>query len=102
MITKQKNGLGEPRYNEQNEGIMGCDGVSAYVCTCVCVSRHKTLLALVIIITTLLSSPIGGASRSYFKNFCPHSHPRPRPCVIWFFRTITLESLNQSEPNFHT
>ena len=39
-----------------------------------------------------------GASRSYFKNFCP----RPRPRVIWFFRTITLESLNQSEPNFHT
>ena len=25
-----------------------------------------------------------------------------RPRVIWFFRTITLESLNQSEPNFHT
>ena len=44
----------------------------------------------------LLSSPIGGASISYFKNFCP------RPRVIWFFRTITLESLNQSEPNFHT
>ena len=58
------------------------------------------------ILFTLLSSPIGGASTSYFKNFCPRprSRPRPRSCprVIWFFRTITLESLNQSEPNFHT
>ena len=49
-----------------------------------------------------LSSPIGGASISYFKNFCPRPRIRPRPRVIWFFRTITLESLNQSEPNFHT
>ena len=53
-----------------------------------------------------LSSPIGGASRSYFKNVCPPTRSRPRsrsrPRVIWFFRTITLESLNQSEPNFHT
>ena len=39
-----------------------------------------------------------GASTFYFKNFCPG----PRPRVIWFVRTITLESLNQSEPNFHT
>ena len=37
-----------------------------------------------------------GASTFYFKNFCP------RPRVIWFVPTITLESLNQSEPNFHT
>ena len=37
-----------------------------------------------------------GASTSYFKNFCPCPH------VIWFVSTITLESLNQSEPNFHT
>ena len=51
-----------------------------------------------------LSSPIGGASTSYFKNFCPRPRMRLRSCprVIWFFRTITLESLNQSEPNFHT
>ena len=53
-----------------------------------------------------LSSPMGGASISYFKNFCPRTRPRIRPRirprVIWFFRTITLESLNQSEPNFHT
>ena len=70
----------------------------------------------------LLSSLIGGASTSYFKNFCP----RPRVLwflsspigelldltlkifvlvrvrAIWFYRTITLESLNQSEPNFRT
>ena len=32
----------------------------------------------------------------------PRICPRTRPRVIWFFRTITLESLNQSEPNFHT
>ena len=49
-----------------------------------------------------LSSPIGGASTSYFKNFCPRPRPRSCLCVIWIFRTITLESLNQSEPNFHT
>ena len=49
-----------------------------------------------------LSSLIGGASTSYFKNFCPRPHPRSRPRVIWFFRTITLESLNQSEPNFQS
>ena len=53
-----------------------------------------------------LSSPIGGASISYFKNFCPRPRTRPRirprTRVIWFFRTITLESFNQSEPNFHT
>ena len=39
-----------------------------------------------------------GASTFYFKNFCP----RPRLRSIWFVPTITLESLNQSEPNFHT
>ena len=39
-----------------------------------------------------------GASTFYFKNFCPGLRPRPR--VIWFVRTITLESLNQSEPKF--
>ena len=55
-----------------------------------------------------------GASTYYFKNFCPRPsprpcsrprprpHPRSRPSVIWFVPTITLESLNQSEPNFHT
>ena len=50
-----------------------------------------------------LSSPIGGASTSYFKNFCPRPLTCPRSCprVILFFRTITLESLNQCEPNFH-
>ena len=36
-----------------------------------------------------------GASTFYFKNFCP------RPRVSWFVHTITLESLNQCEPNFH-
>ena len=39
-----------------------------------------------------------GASTFYFKNLCP----RLRPRSIWFVPTITLESLNQSEPNFHT
>ena len=59
-------------------------------------------------ISVFLSSPIGGASRSYFKDFCPRTRPRsrprphPRPRVICFFRMITLESLRQSEPNFHT
>ena len=41
-----------------------------------------------------------GASTFYFKNVCPR--PRLRPRVIWFVHTITLECLNQSEPNFHT
>ena len=46
----EKMNQGEPHYNEQSEGIMMCDGVSSYVCVlqlcvCVCVSRHKTLLA---------------------------------------------------------
>ena len=45
-----------------------------------------------------------GASTFYFKNFCPRPCPRLclHPRVIWFVHTITLESLNQSEPNFHT
>ena len=45
MKQTKKINWGEPRYNEQNEGIMVCDGVCAYVCcrcvyVCACVSVH--------------------------------------------------------------
>ena len=43
-----------------------------------------------------LSSPIGELLDLTFKIFV-----LIRVAVIWFIRTITLESLNQSEPNFH-
>ena len=60
----EKMNWGEPRYNEQHERIMVCDGVSAYVCVlplCVRVyvrvssqdSTHAHTHALLIIITLL-------------------------------------------------
>ena len=44
-----------------------------------------------------LSSPIGELLDLTLKIFV-----LVRVRAIWFFRTITLESLNQSEPNFRT
>ena len=67
MKQTKKMNRGEPRYNEQNEGIMVCDSVSAYVCVlplclCVCasvlsqVSTRAYTHALVIVITSLFLS----------------------------------------------
>ena len=83
----EKMNQGEPRYNEQSEGIMVCDGVSSYVCVavmCMCVrvssqdSTRAHTHALVIVITSLF------LNFSDFLDFqdIPHrTCPRPRVLI---------------------
>ena len=45
---------GEPRYNEQNEGIMVCDGVGVYVCVC-CRCVYLCMCVCACLVTRLYS-----------------------------------------------
>ena len=70
---------------------------------CTLVYSHCELLMVTLSLAlsyNLFKCTDRGASTFYLKNFCPC--PRSCPRVIWFVPMITLESLNQSEPNFHT
>ena len=50
-------------------------------------------------LAVLLSSPIGGASRSYFKNFCPHLRSRSCPRMSFGFseRQLLKASTNLNQ-----
>ena len=78
----------EPLYNEQNEGIIVCDGVSAYVCVCcrcvyVCVCVRVSSQG-----STCAHTHMCACNRYYFVIFI----------IVLTFSTFNIDLVGPSRP----